>query len=142
MTNTIVLEYGTADPDLLEKKLKAMRILENFDLPATLADLFVKPKESNVVVRDDELETSEDDVESVDGEPQVEKEDTQEEEKIVEAIPKPPKLVRMANLCIVGGHAVNGVAEIHSEIVKNEVFNEFYKVSMLEISLCIRFDAA
>ncbi|KAJ4707354.1 Alpha-1,4 glucan phosphorylase [Melia azedarach] len=128
LINTIVLEYGTADPDLLEKKLKAMRILENFDLPATLADLFVKPKESNVVVRDDELETSEDDVESVDGEPQVEKEDTQEEEKIVEAIPKPPKLVRMANLCIVGGHAVNGVAEIHSEIVKNEVFNEFYKL--------------
>ncbi|XP_022642603.1 alpha-1,4 glucan phosphorylase L isozyme, chloroplastic/amyloplastic-like [Vigna radiata var. radiata] len=33
----------------------------------------------------------------------------------------------MANLCVVGGHAVNGVAEIHSEIVKDEVFNAFYK---------------
>lgn len=46
-----------------------------------------------------------------------------------ESDPNQPKLVRMANLCVVGGHSVNGVAEIHSEIVKEEVFNEFYKVS-------------
>lgn len=31
------------------------------------------------------------------------------------------KRVNMAHLCIVGSHAVNGVAEIHSNIVKNEV---------------------
>ncbi|CAN1313974.1 Alpha-glucan phosphorylase 1 [Linum perenne] len=42
--------------------------------------------------------------------------------------PSQPKLVRMANLCIAGGFAVNGVAEIHSEIVKSEVFNDFYKL--------------
>nr|GMD18299.1 Alpha-glucan phosphorylase, H isozyme [Ipomoea batatas] len=41
---------------------------------------------------------------------------------------KRPKMVRMANLCVVSGHTVNGVAEIHSEIVKREVFNEFYKL--------------
>lgn len=31
------------------------------------------------------------------------------------------KRVNMAHLCIVGSHAVNGVAEIHSRIIKNEV---------------------
>lgn len=41
---------------------------------------------------------------------------------------KLPMMVRMANLCVVGGFSVNGVAEIHSEIVKEEVFNEFYEV--------------
>lgn len=47
--------------------------------------------------------------------------------------PKQAQLVRMANLCVVGGHAVNGVAEIHSDIVKDEVFNDFYKVINLGI---------
>lgn len=37
-------------------------------------------------------------------------------------------MIRMANICGVGGHAVNGVAQIHSEIVKEEAFNEFYEV--------------
>lgn len=36
--------------------------------------------------------------------------------------------VRMANLAIVGSHAVNGVAELHTEIVKNELFKEFYDI--------------
>uniref|UniRef100_A0A7N6AC32 Alpha-1,4 glucan phosphorylase n=1 Tax=Anabas testudineus TaxID=64144 RepID=A0A7N6AC32_ANATE len=35
------------------------------------------------------------------------------------------KRVNMAHLCIVGSHAVNGVAEIHSNIVKTEVFKDF-----------------
>ncbi|KAM4664625.1 glycogen phosphorylase, liver form [Discoglossus pictus] len=35
------------------------------------------------------------------------------------------KRVNMAHLCIVGSHAVNGVARIHSDIVKNEVFKDF-----------------
>jgi len=29
------------------------------------------------------------------------------------------KKVNMAHLCIVGSHAINGVAAIHSEIIKN-----------------------
>ena len=41
---------------------------------------------------------------------------------------KPAKLVRMANLCVIDGHSVNGVVEIHSEIVKKEVFNDFYQM--------------
>lgn len=31
------------------------------------------------------------------------------------------KKINMAHLCIVGSHAVNGVARIHSEIIKNTV---------------------
>eukprot|EP00245_Coleochaete_scutata_P017854 TRINITY_DN8984_c0_g1_i1.p1 TRINITY_DN8984_c0_g1~~TRINITY_DN8984_c0_g1_i1.p1 ORF type:complete len:945 (+),score=249.52 TRINITY_DN8984_c0_g1_i1:69-2903(+) len=43
--------------------------------------------------------------------------------------PPPPKpMVRMANLSVIGGKAVNGVAAIHSEIVKDDVFNDFYKL--------------
>lgn len=36
--------------------------------------------------------------------------------------------VRMANLAIVGSHAVNGVAELHTDIVKHELFKEFYAI--------------
>uniref|UniRef100_A0A8C4HS23 Alpha-1,4 glucan phosphorylase n=1 Tax=Dicentrarchus labrax TaxID=13489 RepID=A0A8C4HS23_DICLA len=37
------------------------------------------------------------------------------------------KKINMAHLCIVGSHAVNGVARIHSEIIKNTVFKDFYE---------------
>ncbi|CAL9014308.1 unnamed protein product [Prunus brigantina] len=156
LVDTIISECDTADYDLLEKKLKEMRILENVDLPATFADLFVKPKESSVVVPSEELEDSKDEEEesvdeeeesvdeedeSVDEEDEsVDEEDESvdeengpekkcdEEKKKKVLVEPPPKLVRMANLCVVGGHAVNGVAEIHSEIVKDEVFNSFFKL--------------
>ncbi len=35
--------------------------------------------------------------------------------------------VRMANLSIVGSHTVNGVSKLHSDILKNTVFHDFYK---------------
>ncbi|XP_060609103.1 glycogen phosphorylase, liver form isoform X1 [Anolis sagrei] len=35
------------------------------------------------------------------------------------------KRINMAHLCIVGSHAVNGVAKIHSEIVRTQVFKDF-----------------
>ncbi|XP_061551797.1 glycogen phosphorylase, liver form [Phycodurus eques] len=35
------------------------------------------------------------------------------------------KRVNMAHLCIVGSHAVNGVAQIHSNIIKTQVFRNF-----------------
>ncbi len=34
--------------------------------------------------------------------------------------------VRMANLCVVGCHSVNGVSALHSDIIKKSVFKDFY----------------
>jgi starch phosphorylase len=34
--------------------------------------------------------------------------------------------VKMANLSVYGGHSVNGVASLHSEIIKKSVFKDFY----------------
>lgn len=36
------------------------------------------------------------------------------------------KRINMAHLCIVGSHAVNGVAAIHSEIIKRDIFKNFH----------------
>lgn len=36
--------------------------------------------------------------------------------------------VRMANLAIVGSHKTNGVSEIHTTILKNSVFKDFYEL--------------
>lgn len=36
--------------------------------------------------------------------------------------------VRMANLALVGSHKVNGVANLHTEILKNIVFKDFYEM--------------
>ena len=35
--------------------------------------------------------------------------------------------IKMANLSIVGSHSVNGVAKLHSELLKKEVLNDFYE---------------
>ncbi|HUP63703.1 MAG TPA: glycogen/starch/alpha-glucan phosphorylase [Thermoanaerobaculia bacterium] len=37
------------------------------------------------------------------------------------------KLVRMANLAIVGSHSVNGVAKLHSDILKSTIFRDFHE---------------
>ncbi|MBN2544945.1 MAG: glycogen/starch/alpha-glucan phosphorylase [Spirochaetes bacterium] len=37
------------------------------------------------------------------------------------------KYVRMAFLAIVGSHSVNGVAKLHTELLKNEVLKDFYE---------------
>lgn len=39
----------------------------------------------------------------------------------------PPKRVRMANLAIVGSHSVNGVAALHTELLKNRIFKHFHE---------------
>jgi starch phosphorylase len=40
---------------------------------------------------------------------------------------QPSKEVRMAHLAIVGSHSVNGVAEMHSELVKSQLVPDFYE---------------
>ena len=36
--------------------------------------------------------------------------------------------VRMANLSVIGSHKVNGVSALHSDIIKNSIFNGFYQI--------------
>lgn len=38
------------------------------------------------------------------------------------------KNVRMARLCLHGSHAVNGVAELHTKILKERIFPDFYEI--------------
>jgi glycogen phosphorylase len=153
LVNTIIAQYGTVDLLILEKKLREMRILDNVDLPLSIAQQFVKPKAQKSTLKSEgkslmeivetsgeplkeepesssmkqtEVETKT--VEAVEEIGGMEEEEEEEEEVFLKSDPEKPKLVQMANLCVVGGHTVNGVAAIHSEIVKDEVFNSFYEV--------------
>lgn len=38
---------------------------------------------------------------------------------------KPVKSIRMSSLAIVGSHAVNGVAQLHSDIIKTKIFKDY-----------------
>lgn len=37
-------------------------------------------------------------------------------------------VVRMANLCVAASHSVNGVSTLHSQILKDSVFHDFYSI--------------
>lgn len=39
-----------------------------------------------------------------------------------------PKMVRMAYIAIIGSHKVNGVAELHSDLLKTTLFKDFVKI--------------
>jgi len=39
------------------------------------------------------------------------------------------RFVRMANLACIGSHAINGVAALHTELLKRDVLKDFYKIS-------------
>jgi len=39
-----------------------------------------------------------------------------------------PKMIRMAYLAIIGSHKVNGVAELHSDLIKTTIFKDFVKI--------------
>lgn len=151
LLHTILAEYGTEDLDLLQEKLNQMRILDNVEMPSSVLELLIKSEENAVdpkkAAAEEEQEEGKDDskdeeTETVKAETTNEEEETKVKKVEVEDTrakikrifgphPNRPEVVHMANLCVVSGHAVNGVAEIHSEIVKGEVFNEFYKVQTL-----------
>ncbi|MCQ9205230.1 MAG: glycogen/starch/alpha-glucan phosphorylase [Omnitrophica bacterium] len=37
-----------------------------------------------------------------------------------------PKKIRMANLSIIGSHSVNGVSRLHTDLIKSDIFKDFY----------------
>ncbi|KAB2573091.1 Glycogen phosphorylase 1 [Lasiodiplodia hormozganensis] len=39
-----------------------------------------------------------------------------------------PKMVRMAYLAVIGSHKVNGVAELHSDLIKTTIFKDFVQI--------------
>ena len=47
-------------------------------------------------------------------------------EKIGRMAPVNNGAVKMANLAVIASHSVNGVAELHSQILKDDVFHDFY----------------
>lgn len=60
------------------------------------------------------------------------KENYTTDEKILDELSiikeEPERTVRMANLAIIGSFAVNGVAALHTEIIKTKIFHHFNKI--------------
>ena len=50
-----------------------------------------------------------------------------DEERVRAMLPVADGQVKMANLCLLTCHKVNGVSRLHTEILKNSVFHDFYK---------------
>lgn len=50
-----------------------------------------------------------------------------DESKIYRMAPLNDGYVKMANLAVIGSHCVNGVSALHSEILKDDVFHDFYE---------------
>lgn len=38
------------------------------------------------------------------------------------------KRIRMANLCIIGSSYLNGVAQLHSDLLKTTIFKDFFEM--------------
>ncbi|ONM09506.1 starch phosphorylase1 [Zea mays] len=106
LINNIVSKYGTTDTETIVDVEEKTELEEEAEV---LSEIEEEKLESEEV--EAEEESSEDEL-----------------DPFVKSDPKLPRVVRMANLCVVGGHSVNGVAEIHSEIVKQDVFNSFYEM--------------
>ncbi len=42
---------------------------------------------------------------------------------------RPVRLINMAYLSIIGSHTVNGVAEVHSKLLRESMFKDFYELT-------------
>eukprot|EP00475_Leptophrys_vorax_P027909 TRINITY_DN3994_c0_g2_i1.p1 TRINITY_DN3994_c0_g2~~TRINITY_DN3994_c0_g2_i1.p1 ORF type:complete len:951 (-),score=146.12 TRINITY_DN3994_c0_g2_i1:350-3202(-) len=129
----VVSTVGLHDPAVLVHKIDAMRVLDGTPLPDRVKQA--------IVAREKEIEEEEAAAKAAAeaaakaakeaGEPLPEEEPEAKKPKTEKvdllAVTGSP-VVRMANLCVIAGHAVNGVAAIHSEIVKDDVFNDFYQL--------------
>ena len=93
--------YPDATEEEMAAKLGAMRILENYVTPEEAAAAEKAKGAKDATAEDEE-----------------EEEEAEEEEA-------PAPMVRMANLCCIAGFAINGVAAIHSEIVRTFTFKDF-----------------
>jgi len=45
---------------------------------------------------------------------------------------KPIRLINMAYLSIIGSHTVNGVAQLHSKLLRESMFKDFYELTPLK----------
>ncbi len=54
--------------------------------------------------------------------------DDQKKEKLSVIEESQHRMVRMANLCVITAYKVNGVAAVHSELVKTDLFPEFHEL--------------
>lgn len=105
---SVKAKYADMPAKELARSIEAMSILENYVSPEEKA-----AKKAAAAAAAKKAATAKKTTKAAD-------EEVEEEEK--------PAMVRMANLCCISGMAINGVAAIHSEIVKDVVFNDFYKL--------------
>ena len=132
--------------DEFEQKVRSMRILENVELPESFKKTLLdkdkqdspqSPTNFNKKKVKTEAKLPRGKENMVDQLKTKNKEKDEARKAAIDQgrVPKPEVLVRMANLSVIGGYKVNGVAAIHSEIVKNEVFKDFYQVAEAVIAL-------
>ncbi|CAM6086360.1 unnamed protein product [Calypogeia fissa] len=140
----LVVKSNIFEKSLVEGKLNNMKILENVAIPESIRTLMslVSPTPSiEQAVDKENLEgdEEEEEAEAEEEEAEEEVEEGHEGEVVYNAklddtkvsftgIPKNAPTMRMANLCVIASHTVNGVAAIHTEIVKEDVFNNFYQI--------------
>ena len=105
--------YPDATEEEMAAKLGAMRILENYLTPEEEAALAAE-KAAAAKAKAAAKAAAAKDADA----------DAEEEEEVEEEAPPAP-MVRMANLCCIAGFAINGVAAIHSEIVRTFTFKDF-----------------